>query len=62
MDYYKKNYKNREGIVDFNITDSVTSKVGNFYEEDPFPNYKLDDNKQTILKIGDQNKIGRAHV
>ena len=55
MDYYKKNYKNREGIVDFNITDSVTSKVGNFYEEDPFPNYKLDDNKQTILKIGDQN-------
>ena len=55
MEYYKKNYTIKDGILDFNITDSITSKVGNFYEEDPFPNYKLDDNKQTILKIGDKN-------
>ena len=55
MEYFKNNYVLKEDIVDFNITDPVTSKVGNFYEEDPFPNYKLDDNKQTILKIGDQN-------
>lgn len=55
MEYYKKNYTIKDGILDFNITDSITSKVGNFYEEDPFPNYKLDDNKQSILKIGDKN-------
>ena len=53
--YFKKNYKIKEGIIDFDISDKVTSNVGKFYEEDPFPNYKLNDNKQTILKIGDQN-------
>ena len=55
MEYLKNNYIEKDGILDFDITDSVTSKVGDFYEEDPFPNYKLNDNKQTILKIGDQN-------
>ena len=55
MEYFKKNYQLRDGIIDFDISDSITSKVGSFYEEDPFPNYKLEDNKQTILKIGDQN-------
>ena len=57
MEYFKKNYKIKEGIIDFDISDKVTSKVGKFYEEDPFPNYKLEDNKQTILKIGDQNTL-----
>ena len=33
MEYYKKNYTIKDGILDFNITDSITSKVGNFYEE-----------------------------
>ena len=57
MEYFKKNYKIKEGIIDFDISDQVTSKVGKFYEEDPFPNYRLEDNKQTILKIGDQNTL-----
>lgn len=57
MEYFIKKYSYREGVKDFNISDSVTSKVGRFYEEDPFPNYKLEDNKQTILKIGDQNTL-----
>ena len=55
MEYFKKNYEYKEGIKDFNISDSITSKVGKFYEEDPFPNYRLEDNKQTILRIGDRN-------
>jgi len=50
-----KKFKLKDGIFDFGLKDSVTSKVGNFYEEDPFPNYKIDDNKKTILEIGDKN-------
>ena len=49
------NFKLKEGIFDFGLKDSVASKVGKFYEEDPFPNYRAKDNKQTILEIGEQN-------
>ena len=57
MEHFKKNYKIKVGIIDFDISDRVTSKVGKFYEEDSFPNYKLEGNKQTILKIVDQNTL-----
>ena len=52
-----KNFKLNEGINDFNIKDPVTSKVKECYQEDPFPNYKIDDNKHTILKTGDNNRL-----
>ena len=52
-----KNFKLNEGISDFNIKDPVTLKVKEFYQEDPFPNYKIDDNKHTILKTGDSNRL-----
>jgi len=55
MVFNKDNYDLREGIYDFDIRDNVTSKVGKFYEEDPFPNYKINDNKYSIQKIGDHN-------
>mgnify|MGYP000179761508 CR=1 FL=1 len=44
-----------DGIKDYTIKDPVTLKVKEFYQEDPFPNYKIDDNKHTILKAGDNN-------
>ena len=47
----------KEGILDFNITDTITLNVGKFYEEDPFPNYKNNDNKHTILQIGEKNTL-----
>ena len=50
-----KNFKSNDGINDFNIKDPVTSKVKEFYQEDPFPNYKIDDNKHSILLLGDNN-------
>ena len=53
--FSNKNYTLKDGIVDFNLKDEVTQKVGKFYEEDPFPNYRIDDNKQTILNIGERN-------
>ena len=50
-----KNFKLNNGITDFNIEDPVTSKVKDFYKDDPFPNYKIDDNKHTIVRLGDNN-------
>ena len=52
---FNNNFILRDGIVDFNLKEPVTLKVGNFYEEDPFPNYKINDNKHTILQIGKRN-------
>ena len=45
----------KEGIYEINIINSTTKKVGKFYAENPFPDYKIDDTKYTIQKIGDNN-------
>ena len=45
MVFNNKNFKLKEGIFDFGLKDSVASKVGKFYEENPFPNYKIGNNK-----------------
>ena len=55
MVFNNKNFSLRDGIIDFDLKDAVASKVGKFYEEDPFPNYKINDDKHTILQIGDRN-------
>ena len=47
----------KEGIHEFNIKNSITLKVGKFYAENPFPDYKIDDTKHTIQKIGDNNLL-----
>ena len=57
MTFSDKNYNLIDGIFKFDIKDPVTSKVANFYEKDPFPNYKIDDNKHTILERGDNNLL-----
>ena len=57
MIFNNKNFNLKDGVFDFNITDTVTLNVGKFYEEDPFPNYRIDDNKHTILEIGDNNLL-----
>jgi len=49
----------KEDIFDFNVKDATTTRVGKFYEENPFPNYKVNDNKSTIQKIGDSNPVMR---
>ena len=53
--FLKKKYENIDGILSFDIKDSETNKVTNFYKETPFPNYKENDNKQTILEKGNKN-------
>ena len=53
--FLKKKYQNIDDILSFEIKDSETNKVTNFYKETPFPNYKENDNKQTILEKGNKN-------
>ena len=55
MDLKNKNFKIVDDIVNYQIDDPVTSKVGNFYETDPFPNYEINDNINKILSVGDRN-------
>ena len=53
--FLKKNSINKDGILSFKINDEKTKKVTEFYDEKPFPNYKNNDNKSTILNKGDKN-------
>ena len=54
--FLKKNkFTDKDGILSFEIKDEKTKKVTEFYDEKPFPNYKNDDNKHTILIKGDKN-------
>ena len=55
MELKNRNFKIVNDIVNFQINDPVTSKVGNFYEIDPFPNYEINDNINKILEVGDKN-------
>ena len=55
MKFKNKNFNKREGILDFGVKDPVTLKVKEFYEKFPFPNYKINDNKLSILNEGDKN-------
>ena len=57
MNIKNKKFKIVNEIVNFQINDPVASKVGNFYEIDPFPSYGINDDKNRILQIGDQNSF-----
>ncbi len=53
--FLKKELKLLNGILSFQIEDNETKKVIEFYKKTPFPNYKDNDNRQTILTKGDKN-------
>ncbi|MDA8835163.1 class I SAM-dependent methyltransferase [Candidatus Pelagibacter bacterium] len=53
--FLKKNPKNIDGILSYKINDTVTNKVVEFYKETPFPNYKDNDDKYSILNKGNAN-------
>ena len=58
-EYIKKPFKKNDGIYTFPINDIETKKVTEFYKVTPFPNYKNDDNKQTILDKGNRNILAQ---
>ena len=52
---FKKKFSLKESLITFDIKDEVTKKVTEFYKNSPFPNYKENDNKVTILEKGNKN-------
>ena len=55
MLFLKKELKKVDLIYSNRILDEETQKVINFYEVSPFPNYKKNDNRKSILKKGKKN-------
>ena len=59
MSFLKKELPKRGKIYKKEVLDESTNKVVEFYREAPFPNYKSDDNKSTILEKGDKSYLAR---
>ena len=59
MSFLKKKLNNNDGVYSLEITDPSTKKVTDFYKITPFPNYKNEDNKVTILDKGDKNLLAK---
>jgi len=57
MNFLKENLPKSDLIYRKEVTDKKTLNVTSFYKESPFPNYKSDDNKGTILKKGKKNYL-----
>ena len=57
MNFLKKKINKEDGIFKFEINDNETKKVTSFYKESPFPNYKSNDDKSTILAKGNKNYL-----
>ena len=57
MKCLKKKINKDNGIFKFEINNSETKKVTNFYKESPFPGYKSNDDKSTILDKGNKNYL-----
>jgi SAM-dependent methyltransferase len=57
MNFLKKKANKEAGIFRFEINDNETKKVTSFYKESPFPHYKSNDDKSTILDKGNKNYL-----
>ncbi len=57
MFFLKKKLLKENLIYKTSINNLNTKKVTNFYKQNPFPNYKLNDNKFTIIDKGDKNYL-----
>ena len=59
MSFLKKKLENKDRIFYFPVTNLDTQKVTNFYKETPFPNYKENDDKRSILEKGNKNILAQ---
>ena len=57
MEYLKTKLELVDGIKSSKIEDKIAKKVTKFYTNKPFPNYKIDDDKITISKKGNNNYL-----
>lgn len=53
--FFKKDLIKKDNIFSFPITETETNKVTQFYKVTPFPNYKNNDDKKSILEKGNKN-------
>lgn len=58
--FFKKDVKEKNNLLYFDINDTVTSKVTKFYDEAPFPNYETDDDKSSINFKGEKNILAKS--
>ncbi|MDC3127349.1 class I SAM-dependent methyltransferase [Candidatus Pelagibacter bacterium] len=56
-DFLKKNLEEVDGILRLKLNNSIVKKVSEFYTSNPFPNYKIDDDKISILEKGNKNLL-----
>ena len=60
MNYFKENLIiDENGIYQKETKAEATKLIEKFYKTKPFPNYKKDENKSTILKVGDSNFVAK---
>jgi len=59
MNLFKKNVNLINNIYSFDISDKITKSVTEFYKDNPFPNYKKNDNKASILNSGNKNYLAK---
>ncbi len=58
MNFLKiKNFSSTDKITEVESNDKIVNKVKDFYNFKPFPHYKENDNKNTILKKGNENLL-----
>jgi len=54
-EYLKKDLKEIDGINQVELSDQVVKKISKFYTSNPFPNYKINDDRVSITQKGDNN-------
>ena len=59
MNFLKKKFNLEDDIFTNKIDDNITKNVVEFYDVKPFPNYRHDDNKASILNKGDKNYLAK---
>lgn len=60
MNYFKENLIiDENGIYQKETKAEATKLIEKFYKTKHFPNYKKDENKSTILKVGDSNFVAK---
>ena len=59
ISFLKKKFNEDDGLFSFPINDNKTKKVTDFYKETPFPNYKDDETKQSIVDKGNKNLLAQ---
>ena len=55
----KKGYQYEDGIYIYTFADKTVKKIKDFYQDDPFPNYEINDDKAILQKRGDSNTYTR---